>query len=235
MSFGFGVGDILAVSRLAHDIYKRFQNFDEQSKNLHDDTVRPQETTTGLVYLYCDYKKQGEQTLVNLLASLLEQLVRQGKQVSIPVKECYRRHSQQRSRPDVEEVWQLLRSEMERFSRTFIIIDAVDECDHYHQTRQKLLRRLLSIQARSSANLLITTRPDPSIVSEFIDTPRLEVRASEADIRKYVQEDMNRLPPCVQEDSGLQLKILDGLVKSVDGMYVNVTLSNWSLFDEKLT
>ncbi len=162
----------------------------------HDDTI-------GIAYIYCYYKKKEEQTLINLASSLVQHLVQQRNEISEGVKKCYHSYSQQRNRPKLEEVWQLLYPEMLMFPRIFIMIDALDECGHDDQTRQRLIDRLRSMQEFLPINLMVTSHPIPVVVSDFCDSLSVHIRANETDIRNYVQAQMVRLPPAVQQDPSL--------------------------------
>lgn len=67
-------------------------------------------------------------------------------------------------------------------------------------------------------NLMVTSRPIPVVASDFCDSLSVDIRANETDIRNYVQAQIVRLPPAVQQDPSLQLEILNRLVRAVDGM-----------------
>jgi hypothetical protein len=51
-------------------------------------------------------------------------------------------------------------------------------------------------------------------------TPTLEVQASGADVKRFVQGQIYRLPKCVQRDIELQRSIEDKIIEAVDGMLV---------------
>ena len=113
--------------------------------------------------------------------------------------------------------------EAQDFSRVFVIIDALDECSNDDRTRRRLLEKLRTLQKLASVNLMVTSRPFPDIIEEFESATTLEIRASEVDIREYLEEQMSRLPRCVLKDSRLQARIVDGITGAVNGMYVSST------------
>ena len=173
----------------------------------------------GVAYAYCDYRKYEEQTSNNLVASLLNQLLRQqSKSISDDVNKLYLQHDRQGTRPSQADLFSLLQAEAANFSRIFIIIDAFDECSNDDRTRQSLLERLRTLQKSTSVNLMVTSRPLPDITEEFERAMTLEIRASETDIRTYLEEQMSRLPRCVLKDSRLQARIVDEISGAVDGM-----------------
>jgi hypothetical protein len=65
---------------------------------------------------------------------------------------------------------------------------------------------------------MVTSRFIPEIVQEFESVPTLEVRASEADVKQYLDWQMYRLPKYVQRDPVFQETVKDRLVEVVDGM-----------------
>jgi hypothetical protein len=106
------------------------------------------------------------------------------------------------------------------YSRVFIIIDALDECQISDGCRQRFLSGLVSLQGKCGANLFATSRPISSIEKEFKGNPVLEIRASEDDVRRYLNGHMFRLPGFVVRSPELQEEIKTDIVKAVDGMYV---------------
>lgn len=65
---------------------------------------------------------------------------------------------------------------------------------------------------------MASSRHIPDIVEEFKDMPRVEVRASNADVKRYVVGKIDRLAKCVQRDSNLQELAQNKIVEAVDGM-----------------
>lgn len=68
---------------------------------------------------------------------------------------------------------------------------------------------------------MVTSRFIPDIENKFKSTPRLEVRASNADVKRFVAGQMYRLPKCVQRDDELQGFVQDRIADAVDGMLVS--------------
>jgi KAP family P-loop domain len=175
--------------------------------------------TVGIAYIYCNYKKQGEETSVNLIASLLKQLVQERPFISKDVKNLYEEHINKETRPSVTECLRVLRLEMGRHSKIFFIIDALDECSE--DTQGFLLDRLRALQAGKNLNLIITSRPQVSIKQVFKEAKLLEVRARDEDVRNYLQERISSPRRLVQVvNAALQKDILDTITENAKGMYV---------------
>jgi hypothetical protein len=71
------------------------------------------------------------------------------------------------------------------------------------------------------ANLFATSRLIPGISEQFEGSTSLQIRASEEDIRRYLDGRMSQLPTFIGRDSYLQERIKTEIVKAVDGMYVH--------------
>jgi hypothetical protein len=107
---------------------------------------------------------------------------------------------------------------------TFIIIDALDECQVVNGGRRKFLLEIFNIQDKTGASLFATSRFIPEIVKEFKVAVPLEIRASNEDIRRYVDGHISELPPFVSRNVNLQGEIKTEIIKAVDGMYVIYTI-----------
>ena len=185
-----------------------------------------------VAYIYCDYTKQHEQTHVNLIASILKQLLQH--QVLIPEKvwESYRHHINSGTPPKAQELYDLLQSSLSGFPQVYIVVDAVDELSVNGRIRQNLLASLGLLQKVHSLNFLVTSRFIPHVTQELHDPPCLIVRASDEDIRRYVRGHISDLANCVLKNSQLQSIIEDSIASAVDGMFLLAQLHMDSLGDK---
>ena len=135
------------------------------------------------------------------------------------IRELYAKHRKGRkSRLSRNEILEALSSITNTYSRTFIIIDALDECRTDH-IRNELLSEIYKLQKGSDTRLMVTFRPNvvprrPSSVTEQ------EIRAHEEDIEEYLNGRMAELRGVVQNDNRLQCKIRTRILSLVDGMCV---------------
>lgn len=150
--------------------------------------------------LYCNYKRQGDQTVENILLSLLKQLLH-GRSVLPSVKDLLGYNSASQRRPTLAQIVTALRAVIAQDTRTFLIIDALDECNS--STRRLLLLEVFKIVSDLKANLLATTRP--TCMAEITkmealpdDITQLEISATTTDIDLYVA---NHLPTLVKKKS----------------------------------
>jgi len=183
------------------------------------------------MYIYCNYKQQTEQSVRNLIASLLKQLIQDDFVAYENVKCVHGRHKKKETCPTLDELLSVLRSETARFSKAFVVVDALDECPEGDGTRGRLLAALRTLT--SSVNLLITSRDLASIAADFHGTKRLDIHASDDDVRRYIQGRIpqeSRLAKHVDGHPMLQEEIAKKILENVRGMYVHIyVFLNWHI------
>lgn len=199
----------------------------------------------GIVSVYCNYKEQLEQTLVNLLAGLWFQLFERNVPLSDDVKNLYRKHMDQNTPSTLTEVEKILSTEIRRYQKVFVVIDALDEC--LAQSRTDLLTSVRALQPQ--VNLLVTSRFNDSIAHAFENCPRLKIEASIEDVLTYVSSRISgQLAKLIKKDPSLAKEIQETVVEKAQNMYGSSYFafqkltavpgsylfnSNWTLFRKK--
>lgn len=176
------------------------------------------DSTSAIAYVYCNFKQKDEQKIEDLIASLLKQLAQVRPSLPVAIKQLHDRHSSKRTRPTLEEITQALCSVVSEYSRVFIVVDALDECQMSDNCRARFLSTLFDLQAKSTINLFATSRVIPEILEKFKKSPCLEVRASDFDIRKYLEGHIAQLGAVVTERNDLRDMIINTITKAVAGM-----------------
>ena len=199
-----GAGKTILTSIVVNELTARFFN----------------DPTIGITYVYCNFRRQDEQKIDDLLASLLKQLAESRLSLPAAVKELYNRHETKRTRPSLREVSDALQAVIALYSRVFIIVDALDECQVFDGCRQRFLSEVFSLQANHRANLFATSRFIPDITTKFQEYISLEIRASKEDIGRYLEAHMRHLSPFDDWNRQLQDEIKVAIADAVDGMYV---------------
>lgn len=198
-----GAGKTILTSIVVDDLEKRFQD----------------NKSTGIAYLYFHFRRQHEQKTDDILASLLKQLA-QGQSLPESLKSLYDSHRHKRTRPSFDEISRPLQSVAAMYSRVFIIVDALDECQTFDGCRSRFLMEIFALQARCGANIFATSRFIPEITSTFNQGMVIEIRASDEDVQRYLEGHMGQLPSFVGRNRKLQEEIKTGISEAVDGMYV---------------
>ncbi|KAF2679335.1 hypothetical protein K458DRAFT_347022, partial [Lentithecium fluviatile CBS 122367] len=192
-----------------------------------------QSSTVGVAYLYCNYKSQEEQDASSMLAAVVKQLVQARPSAAEPVERLYKQHANRGTKPSLEEIFSVLREVVAMYSIVYVVVDALDECRDSDGTRSQFLAKLRELQAVHEIRLMATSRFIPEIEVQFREAAKLEVRASNEDVKQFVAGQTHRLPRCIQRDPTLQATIQDKLVEAVDGMFLLARLHTDSLLDKR--
>jgi Cdc6-like AAA superfamily ATPase len=200
-----GAGKTILTSIVVDYLYTRFEN----------------DASIGIAYLYCNFQRKQEQRPLDLLASLLKQLVQGRPLVPENMKCLYERHKEKRTRPSIDEILEVLYSIVADYSRAFILIDALDELQASDGDWRKILAELFNLQAKSGASLFVTSRYIPEITKEFEGrSTSLEIRASDKDVQRYLD---GQIPQLLRSNIWKYLDLQDivkrEIVKAADGMY----------------
>ncbi|KAK4216221.1 ankyrin repeat-containing domain protein [Rhypophila decipiens] len=146
----------------------------------------------AVVFIYCNFRRQDQQSARDLLSSLLRQIAQRDDSlpaVSEALELLNDRYMQRRTRPSVDVLSKLLHSVVPAYSRVFLIVDALDECPSTGGSRAQFGSELLALgKAFATVNLLVTSRWIPDIRDIFVseETAQVEIRARTEDVRKFL-------------------------------------------------
>lgn len=168
----------------------------------------------AVTFFYCDFRREHEQTITEILLSILKQLVQGRPSLSKSIGDFYNRFQRGYKRPLREDILKVLQTELSSYSKVFVLVDALDEC----ATSAELLPDLFDLQMHCKLNLLATSRPIPDIISQFEKAQVNEVRASKEDVGEYLDAHIRRLPRSVTSNPVLQAEVKTTIIQSVEGM-----------------
>lgn len=197
-----GAGKTITCAAVINDIYTRSKN----------------DISIGISYIYCDFRKQYEQKTQDLVASLLKQLTQ--RQTTMPeyIRNLYKKHVGVPKRPSLEELLDALRVVVSLYSKVFIIIDALDECQETDGCRKTFLSEMFKLQKAANINIFATSRFTPEIVHAFGQVTHFEINAKDEDVQAYLNSHMTRLPSFVLRHNDLQNEIKERLCQLSNGM-----------------
>jgi hypothetical protein len=84
--------------------------------------------------------------------------------------------------PSLNNMLKILHAVVADYSRAFIVIDALDECQVSDGSRRKLLSEIFSLQSKTGLNVFATSRFIPEIMKGFEDCVSLEIRAGDDNV-----------------------------------------------------
>ncbi|KAF3927102.1 hypothetical protein AA313_de0207110 [Arthrobotrys entomopaga] len=169
----------------------------------------------GIAYIYCNFNRTHEQTLGDLLASLLKQLSERRPFLPENVRALYERYRKNKTRPSLDDIRQALYSVVSIYSKTFIIVDALDECQAPDRCRTKFVSELFQLHNIYGTSIFATARPIQEIEDEFGGNTILEIRAGDEDVRAYLDGQISQADELVQKHSEL---IKTKITNAIDGM-----------------
>ncbi|KAL7971405.1 hypothetical protein HDV63DRAFT_322680 [Trichoderma sp. SZMC 28014] len=165
------------------------------------------------------------------MASLLKQLAR-NQSFPESVKDLLKQHKERQTRPSTNEISKALQVVATTYSKVFIIVDALDECQPFNDCGLKLVSNIFDLQANTVTNLFATSRPIPDIELQFQTHLRREILATGKDVHTYLDGHMSDLPKCVLKNPDVQEKIKAEIASAVEGMFLLAQLYLDSLKDK---
>ena len=171
-----------------------------------------------MAFFYFDLNDQAKQTSKSLLSSLVWSLLAQSDEPLVSIYNTAKASSQTEG-----ELLQLLLKLLQCFKQAYIIIDALDECDEYHQLFDKVIKVIHNWDL-PHCHLLVSSRREQHIVLTMGECTPGEIYLSAEliahDILSYIHT-------VVGEDHGLrrwghtiQQDIKNALIGRANGMYV---------------
>jgi hypothetical protein len=186
--------------------------------HLRRERAEESKSSIGIAVIYLKYNEP-EQTLDNLLASLLKQLAQEHDSIPDALLNIYEHHRERNTPPSVDEVFEALSSVIEAYKEVFFIVDALDECPE--EVRWGLVEKLQSFQPK--VRLMITSRYLDSIAEELADFARFEIKANKADIELFIDYQIRKnrnLRRIVEKSPTLRRDMKIAVVKTAENMYV---------------
>ena len=179
-----------------------------ETSSLVIDSLRQQtnEANTVVLFLYCDYQAQKDQSAVNIMGSLLSQVALGATQIPSEIRHAFDLKQRGRQALRLPDMLKLLVKAVSSIERVYICLDAMDEL--LPGNRSQLLRALREISRdASNIRLFLTGRPhirgelDKHITEE---AHIIHIVADQGDIARYIsrkmEDDDARDPGLIPDD-----------------------------------
>jgi hypothetical protein len=111
---------------------------------------------------------------------------------------------------------------VENFDEVFIVIDALDECPEVDQTRKDFLAEVRGLLPK--VRIMVTSRQLLSIEGMIKDDIRLDIRAREQDVRKFIEsqiEQQEGLVDLLEGHDDVRTMITTKVLEKTNGMLVS--------------
>lgn len=138
------------------------------------------------------------QSAQNLLGSILKQLVECHESMPMPAKDAYEHHKRGKLALSTEDIVEMIRGLLKNFRRTFMCIDALDECAYTATSSdggsrlriiEDALQNLLkgTPEAAGSISVFATSRFDRPQVQDRDRYTKIEIKAMPEDLRTFIK------------------------------------------------
>jgi len=176
--------------------------------------------------LYCNFQDHEKQTAANMVGALTKQVVNALRMVPPEIEEAFKRAGREVGGRglQVSETVKLLGRALAPVNRTFICIDALDECSDKHLSQ--LLTSLQTIsQTSSGVRLFITGRPHiRSAVEKYLpgSVQVIPFSPNSQDIGEYLEMRLKHDSDSEAMSPALKADIMKRIPEKIPDMYVMV-------------
>lgn len=176
--------------------------------------------STGIGYIYCQYKDAENETILNLVSALTLHLAQQVPILPLELNNFYNNRLMSETPRTVKDYVDLLLQLFDHFAQVYIFVDALDECSE--DTRIELLLVLEPLQA--FARLFLTSRPHISVDHVLKRVSRVNISATDSDIKIYLTAKFSRrgsqLATFISRDPSLEDDIVRMVGEKAGGMFL---------------
>ncbi|CAI7620936.1 unnamed protein product [Penicillium pancosmium] len=171
----------------------------------------------GIAYIFCNFRQQEQQTIHNLIASLLRQLAK--NQHFELAEKLYNRFVKENKRPSFEDLLTTLHNTIAMYSRVIILVDALDEYQA-NEDRGRFLKDVFHLRSHTetTCSIFATSRYNQLIEELFEKAPRRIIRAQEEDVRKYLDMRIKGFQSKTLNDISLEEEVKVKITGAADGI-----------------
>ena len=174
--------------------------------------------------VYCDFQDHERQSATNMIGALTKQVVNALSMVPTEIEEAFKRAEREVGGrgPQVVETVELLERALASAKRTFICIDALDECSDKYLPQ--LLTSLHTVyQTSPGARLFITGRPHiRSVVEKYLpgSAQIIPFSPNSEDIREYLAMRLKHDLDSEEMSPALKADIMKRIPEAIPDVYV---------------
>jgi hypothetical protein len=175
-------------------------------------------------YTYFDYNSEASQAPEKIFSSILRQIVASLEEIPESLLNAYNQRSTTGPPLNARELQSFILSIFATTNRTYIVIDALDECAADH--RESILNFITELRKYLHARVLITSRQHLDDINRILkDDRKILIEASPEDLSKYISFKILNGKVKDKVDGLLAHKIVERLLAGAKGMQVSRTLA----------
>jgi hypothetical protein len=178
------------------------------------------DSANRVVYYYFDFADNKKQAVANLLKSVIYQLIASEELIPDSAASLHSRCNGLQE-PNLDELLEVAIAEVSQTGRTFLMIDALDECPK--EERQVFFEAFVKGPLPGNLNVLITSRKEPDIEAalgpSFSRMICIQNSVIDADVRVHVGKAIARDARLLKWKPAIRDEILAAIVDGAHGMY----------------
>ena len=174
----------------------------------------PSQENVVVAYFYFHYQDHPKQTAIQVLRTLLKQVVSTLDNVPSGLRELYENCTSRSINPDLPAIVEQFLACCRDFGRVCVMLDGLDECDDSQQPHLvSIIRELLT---QPSLRVMLTCRLYLPVVESLSRTGLcINIVAEDADIRTYLSSRLETVEFLSQE---LKRQVVDVIAQGAEGM-----------------
>ncbi|KAJ6605278.1 hypothetical protein DFH09DRAFT_1269594 [Mycena vulgaris] len=168
----------------------------------------------AIAFFYFDFKDKEGQAVDSALRRIILQLSAQSPNSYRALEERYILNSKGQTLPTYQELQKILEELLLELGRTYIILDALDECQEADQRQLVDCVSTLQRWNQTPLHLLLTSQPRRIFTEGLEGVPSIDIESdiTEKDIRFFVDSELERLEPWAS-------RAADRVVSKSNGMF----------------
>lgn len=176
------------------------------------------EENVAVAYWYFNYQETDLQSPVTVLSSILRQILESLPTLPRTILDAYQQHLKLRKEVTLQTLIQLCADVIGCTMRSYVIIDALDECENARH-RSDLLVALRRLSQLPNGRVLVTSREHQSDVSSDLKAAtQITIRAHESDLRRYLHEELKHAESMDVISESFAAIIAERIIQKADGM-----------------
>jgi hypothetical protein len=172
--------------------------------------------TARIVHFYFNYQETLKQTAADLVACLLKQLiVPLGTRFHPCIQRLYENllADPQIPRPGLPTLLEAFIQCSKQFGRTFVMLDAFDECDQNDTERERIVNMIEQLD-NAGISVFVTAHTHSLETLKRTRSAGVEIRAHPDDIQYYIEANLSN-----SVNDELKSKIVKAISEKADGLY----------------
>jgi hypothetical protein len=150
---------------------------------------------------------------MDVVSSFLKQWSTRQKEIAPSIRAMYHKCRKHGARPELSELLDCIKDSASSFSSTFIVLDALDECDM--NQRPKLFGAIKQLSS-VSVQIFATSRPHLRDVQDFFQAaPTIQIKADIRDLENYLMIQVEERMP---QNRMLRSRVVNTLSTKADGV-----------------